>query len=227
MNKKHIIKEHIKNNIQNFIPFFYPSRCPYCFEIIEKDEYACKKCIEDMPVCGVFQGVKGGYRCCAPFVYDGKFKNALLLFKFKRKKQYAKAFARVMYEQIQKSYPNYVFDYITYVPMHRKDKRSRGFNQSQLLAKELSKLMNIGCFPTLIKIKRTKPQHKLEGHDRLTNLKGAFKIVDKSLIKGRKILIIDDVVTTGSTLSECSKTLDKGKPAQICCATLLSTAHLY
>ena len=132
-----------------------------------------------------------------------------------------------MYEQIQKSYPDYVFDYITYVPMHRKDKRSRGFNQSQLLAKELSKLMNIGCFQTLIKVRQTDPQHILEGKKRLTNLKGAFKIVDKSLIKGRKILIIDDVVTTGSTLSECSKTLDKGKPAQICCATLLSTARLY
>lgn len=227
MNKTHIIKDYLINTLDSIVAFFYPSRCPYCFCIIENDEYACKDCKDDMPPHGVFQGVMGGYRCCAPFVYDGKFREALLLFKFSRKKQYAKAFARVMYEQIQKSYPDYIFDYITYVPMYKKDEKKRGFNQSRLLAKELSKLMKIRCCNTLIKTKHTSPQHSLEGKERLKNLKGAFKIVDKSLVKEKHILIIDDVITTGSTLFECCKILEKGKPAQICCATLLSTARLY
>ena len=227
MMNKTMLKDYLKKSLHNIVAFLYPSLCPFCLSVIDTDEYACKECKSDMPPYGVFQGVNDGYRCCSPLVYDGKFRNALILFKFKRKKQYTKAFARIMYEQVQKSYPDYVFDYITYVPMHRKDKKKRGFNQSQLLAKELSKLMNIGCFSTLVKIKQTTPQHKLEGKERRTNLRGAFKIIDKSLINGRHILIVDDVVTTGSTLYECSKTLEKGKPSQICCATLLSTAHLY
>lgn len=120
-----------------------------------------------------------------------------------------------------------VFDLITFVPMHPIPLKKRGYNQSELLANELSKLMGIPCVSTLTKIKNTKPQHSLTAKKRRKNLKGAFRIVDKKNVSGRCVLIIDDVVTTGTTLGECAKTIQKGNPALICCATVLSTGDLY
>ncbi len=221
-----IIKKY-KSLYSKFISVLYSNRCPFCKHAISSLDYACKKCKKDIPVHGYFQGINGGFTCCSPLIYRGKFKRAVLAFKFKKKTQYSPLFSQLVYEQIQKSYPDFIFDCITYIPMHEKDEQKRGYNQSQLLAKDLSSLMGIPCVSTLTKIKRTKPQHKLSAKERQKNLKGAFKVADKKSVKGNHILLIDDIVTTGTTLFECSKALEKAKPAQICCATVLSTAHLY
>ena len=84
--------------------------------------------------------------------------------------------------------------------MHKKDEQKRGYNQSQLLANELSKLMKIPCVNTLRKVKRTRPQHNLPAVQRRNNLNGAFRIIDKNIVKGKTILIIDDVISTGGSL---------------------------
>lgn len=205
----------------------FSNRCPYCYRIIEKDELCCQKCEKALPKHGVCQGVTGGYRSTAPLIYRGKYRRALLNFKFKNRQHYSKAFAKLMAKDIKRSYPDMIFDYITFVPMHKKPLKKRGFNQSELLANELSRELNIPCITTLEKTKNTKPQHTLRGVKRLNNLKGAFKAIDKKGLSNRSVLLIDDVITTGTTLGECCKTLTKAKPSNICCAALLSTAHLY
>ena len=224
MNK--LIKR-IKSLHKKSVSYFFPDRCPFCKHTIHHCDYVCDRCKKDVPVHGYFQGVNGGFKCCSPLIYQGKFKRAIIGFKFKKKTQFAPNFAQLIFRQIQESYPDYIFDMITYIPMYPKDEKKRGYNQSQLIAKELSELMKIPCVNTLSKVKRTRPQHKLSATERRHNLKGAFKIIDKNQVKGKTILIIDDIITTGSTLFECSKALEKGKPVQICCATLLTTAHLY
>ena len=217
----------IKTAYLRLISIFFPNRCPYCNKLIEPLSHSCEYCKKDIPVHGYFRGVNGGFRCCSPLIYQGKYKRAVRAFKFKKKTHYSPHFAQLMYEQIQKTYEDYVFDCITYVPMYYKDERERGYNQSQLLAQDLSKLMKIPCVETLKKIKQTDKQHDLKSKERRQNLKGAFKPLDKSYIKGKHILLIDDIVTTSTTLRECSKTLEKAKPAQVCCATLLSTVQSY
>lgn len=205
----------------------YPVRCPYCNKLIERHEYACKDCLRDIPENGIEQGVLGGYRCCSPLPYTGNFKKAMLRFKLGGKRRYAKRFAPLLYKQIKESYEDTVFDYITFVPMHKVNLRQRGFNQSELLALELSNLMKIPYFKVIEKDKITHSQHGLKLNQRRTNLKGAFKVIDKQKIEGRSILLLDDIITTGSTLGECAKTLQKAKPSYICCVTLLSVANLY
>ena len=222
-----VIKKKIKSLYKKYLPTIYPNRCPFCRCTIPPDDFACESCKKDIPVHGYFQGVNGGFMCCSPLLYRGKSRRAVLNFKFRKKTQYSKHFAKLIYIQIQKSYPDFIFDYITYVPMYYKDERKRGFNQSQLLAKELSILMEIPCISTIEKIKRTQHQHHLSASKRRKNLKGAFKVIDKTTVKGKHILLIDDIITTGTTLHECSKALEKAKPSQICCATILSTAYLY
>ena len=173
------------------------------------------------------QGVPGGYRCSCAHLYKGQFKNGIRSFKFKQKTQYSKQLAYFLHKSIERNFPDMVFDYITYVPMHEKSERKRGYNQCELLANDLSKLMRIPCRRTLLKTKNTTPQHKLSASKRRTNLKGAFKVIDKKMVLGKSILIIDDIVTTGSTLGECAKTLQRCKPAHICCATVFASGHLY
>ena len=204
-----------------------PQRCPFCYRIIEKNEKTCKRCEKDIPVYGIFQGVKGGYRCSSAFLYTGKFKRAVLNFKLRHKKQYSPQLAFFIAKSVERNFPDMIFDYITFVPTYKKSSNKYGYNQSELLAKDLSELLRIPCYPTLVKTRKTKPQHDLCAKLRSTNLKGAFKVIDKEIIKGRSILLIDDIVTTGSTLGECAKTLEKGKPSKICCATVLASGILY
>ena len=98
-------------------------------------------------------------------------------------------------------------DYLTCVPMDRQKKRQRGFNQSELIAGGVAKYFGIPFLDkALIKVKATKPQVELDGHERLVNLTKAFKVNPKmaARLKGKNILIVDDVMTTGSTLNECA-----------------------
>ncbi len=99
-------------------------------------------------------------------------------------------------------------DYISYVPMHKSKPKLRGFNQNFLLAKGLSKKLNIPLGKNiLLKIKDTKSQSSLNKRDRLLNLKDAFEVSNKAEIKSKNILLIDDIFTTGSTVSECARCL--------------------
>lgn len=97
---------------------------------------------------------------------------------------------------------------ITFVPMRPKDERRRGFNQAELLGRELGRLWNIPTVRALEKIKETEPQASLKGAKRLANLHGAFGLANSSLCA--TILIVDDVYTTGATLEECSRVLKAG-----------------
>lgn len=210
----------IKHILSSSTKVVYPDKCPFCNELIDNNQYACDNCKKDIPTHGELRGVHGGYRCVSTLVHSDKHRYALLQFKFNGKTQFAKQFAMIMYEEVKRSYPDMVFDVITYVPMHKVSELFRGYNQCELLAKHLSSLMNTPYKKLIEKKKYTRPQHKLRVKDRTTNLKGAFKVIDKNEIKGKTILIIDDIVTTGSTLAECTKTLEKAKPINIYCLTI-------
>lgn len=205
--------------------FFYPQRCPYCNKVVEHDEIACTTCIQSISSDGYTHGIMDGYRCTSPLKYEGKFKRAIIKYKFKGKTQYTQQFAQLIAKQIDIAYPDMKFDMITYVPMYKKDYKNRGYNQSQLLAQAVSELTKIPYVDTLIKKKQTKPQHTLPAQKRKTNLYGAFSLIDKSRVKGKTILLLDDIVTTGRTLHECAKVLQRGKPNLVCCITLLTVQN--
>ncbi len=205
--------------ISKIISLLYPCRCPYCRIIVEENEYACEKCKNDFPKEDILSGAYG-HKCVSPFPYKDNYKKALLSFKFHDKEQYAPLLSVPMYDCIKRQYGDINFDIVSCVPMHKKDLAKKGYNHSQLLAKEIAKLLGVSYIDTLSKIKLTPKQHKLPIAKRKTNLKGAFKLVNKETIKGKTILLVDDVITTGCTLSFCSMELSKGKPKNIYCVTL-------
>jgi ComF family protein len=101
-------------------------------------------------------------------------------------------------------------DLIVPVPLHPRRLRERGFNQSGLLAGEFAhKIKALVSFDALRRKSQTLPQTRLNREERLRNVKGAFEISDAGKVRGRRILLVDDVFTTGTTLSECARTLKR------------------
>lgn len=209
------LKTHIKN-------LLFPVRCPYCGNVILSDEYACKNCIEQFPKSYYKKYAAGGCQCVSPFPYSGIFSRGVKNFKFNRRKNYAKQFAVVMCQCISKNYFDRSFDIVTCVPMHKKMIRKRGYNQAELLARECSKILGVPYCDTLEKFKMNKPQHSVSAKERENNVKGVFRAIDKNCVADKNILIIDDIITTGSTLGECVKVLTKCGCKTICCAALCS-----
>ena len=111
-------------------------------------------------------------------------------------------------------------DFVTYIPLHWMRFMERGYNQAELLAKEIGKNLGIKVIGTLRRTRFTGRQATLGKGDRLENLRGAFKALQSERFEGRNILLVDDVFTTGSTLAEATKTLIKAGTASVSVLTI-------
>lgn len=118
-------------------------------------------------------------------------------------------------------------DLIMYLPSHRRKEAKRGYNQSELLATYIGKQIDIEVsHNNLVKIKHTKDQNKLNRIERLYNLKDSFKVKNREEIRDKRILLIDDIITTGTSMEECSKELIKNKAKEVCGLALTSSKKL-
>lgn len=154
----------------------------------------------------------------APLIYKDEVIRSIHQFKYAGKKYLAKYYAKIMlqsFAKLQKYVDN--FDYIIPVPLHKNKLKQRGYNQSELIASEFAKLTNIKLKNNLVtKIKETPSQTNFTKAERYENLKDAFSVVDKTKIKGKNILIIDDVLTTGATTESLTSILKKAKANKVC-----------
>lgn len=198
-------------NINSFYRW-YCNECRSKFETADKKYDMCERCgriIEHKGKCVMCNQHKPYYdKGYAVFEYSGAVRECIIKFKFKNKKYYSRYFAEVMAEYIKNTTKSeYNYDYITCVPMHKRKKRLRGYNQTELIARNLSKILNVSYVNSLKKIRNTIQQSTLSSKEREHNIKNAF--VCCADVKGRHILLIDDVLTTGHTINECSKILKK------------------
>lgn len=201
-----------------------PDRCPCCDKLIRGNNLYCEKCLKNFPSITYRTNAKGGFPCVSAVPYKDSYAEAVKRFKFSNRRQYGYALAHTMAKAIATVYCNERFDLITYVPMHRLKEKERGYNQSRILAKKLSSILQIPVVTTLEKIRNNEPQHTVKTRaQREQNVKGAFKVIDKETVCGKNILLIDDIITTGFTLGECARVLDKCKTEKILCATFAVT----
>ena len=216
------------NPLYKLATLIFPERCPYCNCLIEAGRIACPSCCEILRQKHIplRSGVSGN-RCVSSFVYSGKVRRMIIRLKFYDRTQYIPQISKIAADDIKREFDVDDIDCITYVPMHPEDEKSRGYNQSKLLAKALSKDLSLPCLHTLDKVKRTKKQHTLTYAQRRRNLTGAFKISPDADINGKSVLIVDDIITSGATLSACCKALNRAKPKMICCATIASAKNSY
>ena len=141
------------------------------------------------------------------FPYQSPLKEAILLFKYRGKRSLTKHFIQAMIPALP-TLP--IIDALMPVPLHPQRLREREYNQSLLLAHGLSQHLQVPLLLScLLRVRPTEPQTSLSKKERLTNLRRAFAVNDVSRITGQRILLIDDVFTTGTTLHECAKTLRK------------------
>lgn len=193
--------------------------CPECRGKIEfNDGKTCAKCgrpsgeNEFCGMCGKSEFVFD--RAYSVMIYDGVVRRAMLAYKFGGLKYISAAFARLMADKAVRE--NISFDTVTYVPLTPKDQRKRGYNQTKLIAEKFCDILNLPPPEMLLKKTiQTEKQEKLDYKKRAVNLKGSFSAINKEEIKSKQILLIDDVLTTGMTASECAKTLKKAGAAKV------------
>lgn len=208
-----------------FLSFIYPNKCVFCEEVIAKHDLICDCCFETIKVDVSLRPLlefKNGkiIYCVSPFKYASKVREAVCRFKFYGYRNYAEFFSNVIEKEINKNILNIKFDFVSAVPLSSKRQSKRGYNQAEWLAKALSKKLNIPYKETLIKIKDNFPQHELPLNQRMQNIKGVYKPKDKEIIKGKNILLCDDIITTGNTLKECVKILKCHGAKNVSCCTI-------
>lgn len=210
----------IKSALRTAAVALFPTRCPYCNKVIHNYEPACPECRRHFPEFSYKSYAIGGYSCAAPFPYTGNYAKAVRRLKFHNHGDLAKPLAAQIVLAVLEIYHDCRFDLITCVPMHKKDLRTRGYNQAELLARECAELMSLPYVNTLEKIKRNQPQHQTSGKERFKNVRGVFRLTDQVSLRGKRVLLIDDIITTGNTLGECARILSKEKCAEINCAVV-------
>lgn len=154
-------------------------------------------------------------------IYDGALREAIHLFKYNGKKNLSTPLGDFLYDELKTKIAFEKFEYIIPVPLHKIRLKERGFNQTLLISRRLSKNSKIPIITNVLKKKKpTPPQADLPLKDRKRNVRGAFFLKNPHKIHGRRIILLDDVYTTGSTVNECSRVLKKAGAAEVTVFTL-------
>lgn len=155
--------------------------------------------------------------------YEGKVRHALRKYKITAKGNSYYAFAFGIVQALRRKKLTSGLDGVVYIPMTKAAEKERGYNQVELMAKEIHHLLKIPVYKPLVKIRTTKSQKSLTAAARSTNIKGAFSIVSEEDVKGKKLLLIDDLCTTGNTLSEAARVLKEAGASEVIAASFAKT----
>lgn len=202
--------------------FFFPRRCPFCGRAVGR-ELICEVCEKALHRCDtVFHG-EGYGTATAPLWYEGDVRRALLAFKFHRKLGGLNAFGQLMADCAAQRYEG-AFDAVTWVPVSAKRLKERGFDQARFLAASLCVDWHTAPVETLRKTVDNPAQSSLTDHmQRRANVRGVYETVSPDVIAGKRWLLIDDLMTTGATLSECARMLKGAGASDVVCLTLAVT----
>ena len=209
--------------MSSLMDLLFPPKCVFCGKVLGgADDAWCSKCVESLPFTlagGKQDGVN--YDCCvSPLYYKGDVRKSILRFKFRGASAYADVYGRILADCIREN-PDIEYDVISWVPLSSKRERSRGYDQAMLLALATALNLDDVAVETLSKPHDVRAQSELYGREeRSANISGAYKAADPELIEGKCVLLIDDIVTTGSTLSECASVLLAAGAVRVYCATL-------
>lgn len=226
--------------VRGLLNLLFPARCPLCGKGSDGriSHPLCRECWGKIrrytgPACGScgtpLPSVHATLcqRCLRkepPFtgvlyfgLYEGALREAIHLLKFRGIKRLSRPLTSLLSQL-----PRPVADVILAVPLHEKGLKERGFNQAAVMARHLSRLWGIPLMhDTLRKVRQTAPQTEVTGRERLENLRGAFEV--SRSVASLRIMLVDDVVTTGATMRECSRTLLKAGAREVIVVALAYT----
>lgn len=218
----------------------FPNHCAFCGKVTGEQSGICPDCSMKLPfiegeicyLCGrkikdcICKGRSHYYTACASALYYDKIsKYGIFRIKDNRKFGSIHTLARLVSATIRDRFENVGFDYMTAVPMTAREIKKRGFNQSEILAKLIAQNTGIEFKAGILsKIYDTKPQKVLNSFERKGNISGVFHISSPYSVNDKSILLFDDIITTGSTIDECSKMLILYGAKEVYVCSLLLTA---
>ena len=206
------------------LDLLFPPKCPYCQKLLDEPRApVCPRCQASLPW---LEGRAGERKidladgCYSPLAYGEMVREAIHRYKFHRVRALGRPFAALMARCLADRLPDGA-DLICWAPLSRERFRERGFNQAELMAREMGRLLSIPAGPALEKVRDTRPQSELEEESaRRANARGAYALLPGADLTGKRVVLVDDVVTSGSTLSECAALLRRAGAEQVFCLTL-------
>lgn len=215
------MKKFLADTLEKALYWFFPRRCGICGRVVALDNELCDKCrnLEHIErprclLCGraksdcVCKGHKSEYDgVTAPFYYRDNVVAAIHNFKFHEQPSLAKKMGEEMARDVLETFSNISFDVVTAVPLSRRRKSERGYNQAELLARSVASFLGVPYEDLLRKVVNNKVQHKENARIRKINVYGVYDLVSSADVEDKTVLLVDDVKTTGSTINECAKML--------------------
>ena len=187
----------------------FPPKCVLCGRLLESRETdLCQACRVDGPDCSPSR-IKFPFldSWVAIWHYEGPVRKSIHRFKFYGRRQYAKSYGRMLAMKLSQQHPD-GFDLLTWVPTGKFRKLRRGYDQVELLAKAVGNELGTKPEPLLKKVRHNRPQSGIRGDaQRRANVLGAYRVTDPTLIQSKRIVLLDDVITTGATAGECARVL--------------------
>lgn len=201
--------------IEKILDVIFPKCCGICKRLYKN--WICPKCYYNLKEECKYIKIKEEDFCIYCIgKYEKKIRKLILRFKFREEAYLAGMFAEIICKNEEFAQKLKQYDYIVPVPMYIENKNIRGYNQTELLAKRIKESLGIDYIQdTLIKVKQNKKQSSLSEKERTENVKGAYKLQNSGQLKSKKILLLDDIYTTGSTIKACREELIKSEADKI------------
>jgi ComF family protein len=241
------MKKYIKNAGKLALNLIFPEVCVYCgkalsFKDVTADYITCSNCLKTLPFisgdtcqkCGLPMDELADCHCgefhfernYSLFVYDGEAEKVVKDFKYQGKQRYAYASGKLMASKIEFDVLDEI-DAVLSVPLHKKHLHRRGYNQAASICAGLAASYGIPILTGLRRLRRTKALSQLDAKQRMEAVSGAFMYIPMSNeldINGKNLLLVDDILTTGATLNECSQVLKEHGAKAVYCMTFARTA---
>ena len=213
--------------LSHLLDLLFPPKCVLCKKLLAREEtdicHHCRQIAPEMEKPKFRLSFVAGWT--ALWYYKDTVRSSVLRYKFGGKRSYAQSYGRALAMHLQqKGFDRY--DVLTYIPVSPMRKFRRGYDQVELIAGVVAKELGVKLIPTLQKIRNTPPQSGFkDASQRRANVLGAYRIKDAGLIRGKRILLLDDVITTGATASECARVLLVAGAKEVYCAAVAAAHH--
>ena len=205
------------------LDLLFPPKCPFCRRLLDSGDVLCPECQRNLPWTQQEKTVEFLDSCVAPLWYEGVVRQSHHRYKFSGVRAYAGTYSLLM-SQCATDRLDGNFDVVCWTPLSRKRRRKRGYDQSELLARGVAERLGLPLALLLDKVRDTPAQSgQTDGAARRANVLGAYRIKPGKSVVGKRILLVDDVVTTGATLSECARVLRTAGAAEVCGLALAIT----
>ena len=212
--------------LHRILQLLFPPKCVLCRKLLQPQETdLCAQCRADTPEANAAKRKFPHLaNWTALWYYEGDVRASILRYKFRGSRSYCCSYGRLLAMKLLQE--DLSFDILTWVPISPRRKFRRGYDQVELIARAAAKELGMPLTPTLRKVRHNRPQSTMkDAAARRANVLGVYRVIDPEAVAGKRILLLDDILTTGATLSECARILLTAGAKEVNCATVAVASH--